>query len=539
MAISTEENSDHDRSIPDSSVPGSSLLHNPWIDRFGWLIPILVAFAVYHVGINNYFTCDDFMWLDRGASFKKNWLQIFRPEGAYFDSLVHLMFAVDYLIAGLDHRWYHCVDLTIHAANALLVYRFARMLSDDERAALYGSILFAGSFAIADAVLWSSSRVDLLSTFFSLCALIQFLQYLHGERVRNLFFSFLLFVLALGAKGTPIVLPVILFVLIILDKKPFRLSLRLIPFGVVAIVYLALLKLTAHFATLPVDKVYFNPRYYAVAISEQFIPEEALAHLNPVITAILLLIALSALGFAALPNQSTIVLRRIGFFALLAGTLPVLALGKFTFATRHSNFIDLMGSPSHRIYLASVGVALLGGGVLRSIETALGKFFPKFAQLAVVMLLAVIVAGDALLVKERDKLWETEGTKNRVVVDFLHSYQGKVDEGSLIGLIAFPHSSRAFMESTIRERLGVKDATFNHYVDIGIIVDSKILEKAERSYLFVFGRNGQIYDRSQMYRQQLLLSRRALSNINEFAYASEAKVVTSELIREVNRIIGL
>ena len=281
--------------VPESPASGSSAtgipsLQNVWIARFGWLIPVCVVLAVYHVGINNYFTSDDFMWLERAHTFKNNWSQIFRPEGTYFDPLVHFLFVTDSLVAGLDPRWYHCVDLAIHAANSLLVYRVARLLCDDERAALYGSIIFAGSFAIADAVLWSSSRVDLLATFFSLGSLIQFLYYLRSNKSRNLLLSFLLFVLALGAKGTPIILPALLLVLIVLEKKPLYFSLRLIPFGVVAIMYLALLKVTAHLAAFHVDKVHFNIHNLAVAISAHFLPEETLTHLNLAVTATLLFI---------------------------------------------------------------------------------------------------------------------------------------------------------------------------------------------------------------------------------------------------------
>lgn len=539
MAIFWKKNNSPGHLTPDSSSTNISLLQTVWIARFGWLIPISVVLAVYYVGINNYFTSDDFMWLDRARTFKQDWLKIFRSDVAYFDPLVHLLFVSNYLVTGLDHRWYHGVDLAIHAANSLLVYRFARLLSRDERAAIYGSILFAGCFATADAVLWSSSRVDLLSTFFFLGALIQYLHHLHDEKRRDLLFSLLLFILALGAKGTPLILPLVLLWLTIQEKRSLRYVVRLIPFGVVAIIYVVLLKLTAHLAALPLNMLNFNIRNIVLAFCTQFIPEDTLTHLNLIVIATLLFAVISALALTAIYFKSTVMLRRTGFFILLTAILPVLIIDEFTLATNRSNFIDLMGSPSHRIYLASVGTALFGGGILRSIETLLSDFFPKFALLTVGILLAGVVTGDAFLVRERDKLWETEGNKARIVVDFMGSYQGKAVEGSLIGLIGFPHSTGAFMESTMKELLGVKDATFNHYVDIGMIVDSKILKKAEKSYLFVFGRDGHIYDKSQMYRQQLLLSRRAINNFNNSDYISEAQTITFNLIREINYILGL
>lgn len=506
--------------------------------RFWWFLPILAAVVVYYPGLNNYFTSDDFMWLERGLNFKRDWLQMFRPEGAYFDPVVHLLFSADYAIAGLDYRWYHLVDLAIHAINALLVYRLARLLSDDERAPLYGGILFAGSFAIADAVLWSASRVDLLSTLFSLGSLIQFLHYLRCGQNRRLGYSFLLFALALCSKSTPLILPGILFLFIPLERKPLRLALRLIPFAALAVAYAALLKLTAHLAALPVDRLHFNLHNVAVAICALFIPEEALAHLNPVVCAIALFVIISWTGLASLRSEATVALRRTGYALLISAILPVIVLGDFTLATGKSQFIDLMGSPSHRIYLASVGAALLGGCLLSLLERGLRHRFPRCAFPAIMVLVSGIVAVDCLVVKERDHLWEAEGNRARVAVDFIRSYRVQAEEGSQIGLIAFP-VSRIYMEPMIRRQLRVNDATFNHYVDIGIQVDPKILQKAEKSFLFVFGRDGHVYDESASYRRQLLLSRRALETIDNPAALMEAQTATMGLIGEINAILGL
>ncbi len=514
------------------------MLHNDWASRFGWLIPICVALAVYCVAIDNYFTFDDFMWLDRGRTFKSDWLQIFQPDVPYFDPLVHLMFAADYWIAGLDYRWYHCVDLALHSASAVLVYRFARLLSGDERAALYGGILFAGCFAIADAVLWSSSRVDLLATFFSLGALIQFLLYLREDRARNLIYSFFLLILALGAKGTPLVLPIIFLLLIILEKKPLRnYSLQLIPFGVLIIIFVLLQKLAAHSTNFPISQIHFNNiGNLVLAFCTLFISESTLTHLNLFYTAPLLFLVVSALTFLTLSSlKPTELQRRTGYCILVVAILPVLITSDFKLATTFSN---LQLSPSHRIYLASVGVAVFGGGLLRSIEIFLKPYLPKLATIVVGALLVGAVACDVILVKERDRLWETESIKTRAVVDFMLNQRGTVGEGSQVGLIKFP-GSRLTMEMTMKACLGITDVTFNDDVTIKMLENQEILLKAEKSFLFVFGKDGHIYDRSQLYRQQLLLSRKAVNNFNNFDYISEAQTATFGLIREINYILGI
>lgn len=504
--------------------------------RFWWLIPVVVAVAVYGVSFNNYFTFDDFIWLDRARTFRQDWLQIFRPDVAYFDPLVHLMFLADSLVSGLDHRWCHAVDLAIHAVNSLLVYRLARLLGGDERASLYGGALFAGSFAIADAVLWSSSRVDLLSTFFSLLALIQFLRYLRYGTKRSLPFSVLLFVLALGAKGTPLVLPVILFWLVVQEKKPLGYATRLIPFGGIVILYVALVKLTEHLATLPLDKLHFNVRNMVLSFDTLFVPEGTLANLNLTATTVLLFIAVSALCLPVAPLKTAVALRRTGYCILLSALVPVLITTDFNLATRESTIGNLLVSPSHRIYLASVGAALLGGGILRSGEILLNSLFPRFALAAAVLTLTGGLAVDVALVRERNQLWRSEGEKTRAVVDFLRAYPQRVGEGSQIGLIKFP-GSRVFMEPVMRGCLGVRDATFMDDVTIGMLEDPAILNKAEKSFLFVFGRDGQVYDKSREFRQHLLLSRKARLDFSRLDNVEAAQRVTQQLIQEINTLL--
>lgn len=513
------------------------MLNNGRIARFQWLIPISVALSVYYVGLNNFFTWDDFIWLNKARTFKQDWLQIFRPEEAnYFDPLVHLMFVADSMVGGFNQRWYHGVDLAIHAVNSLLLYRFARLLSDDDRTALYGGILFAGSFAVADAVLWSSSRVDLVSTLFSLGALIQFLHYLRSEKKGNLYFSFVLFLLALAAKGTPLVLPLILLWLIIQVKKPLNHAVSLIPFCVVAILYIALLKLATYQAALPLDRLHFNIGNIVLAFCTLFIPEGILDYLGLNIVAPLLFILISALGLSAILHNTTVTIRRTGYCILLTAILPVLITTDFKLVTSDSNFVNLLSSPSHRIYLASVGTALFGGGVLRSIEIRLTEFFPRFATLAVVMLLAAILISDAFLVRERDNLWESIGEAYSQEFHGILAFRGQIGEGSQIGAIKFTGSS-GFLTPMIKVCLGVNDITFLNPVIIGMINDMEILGKAEKSFLFIHGRDGHVYNKSQAFRQQLLLNRMALLNPERPGYTSECQAVAAKLRWEINRII--
>ena len=520
---------------PDHLTPGSP--HTGPGTRYAWLIPVLVAIAVYYVGVSNYFTYDDFIWLNRARTFKQDWLQIFRPDVTYFDPIVHLMFLGESMFAGLNHQWYHGVDLAIHGANSLLAYRLARLISGDRKAALYSSILFAGSFAIADAVLWSSSRVDLVSTLCSFGVMIQFLLYLRGDGRLHIFFSFLLFILALGAKGTPLVLPLILFLFMIQEEKPLRQTVCLVPFGAVVVLYLLLLKLTMHQASLPLDKMHFNVMNGALAFCALFIPEAVLSQLDLASTALLLFAVVSGLGLLYRRHEKSFTLRKMGFCILVVALLPVLVLNDFKLVTGESDSYLLLVSPSHRIYLASVGAAFWGGGCLRAIETAVKGKCPRLAVLAVVMLLAAAVIGAACLVRQRAGIWKVQADMFRAAFEGLSAQRQKIAEGSQIALINFP-GSRGFETHMIQLCSSVNDFTLLQLKDIGIIEDPEVLRRAERSLLFVLGSDGHVYDKSLEFRQQLYLTRMAIANPNRPEYASACKAIASTLQFQVHALSG-
>lgn len=504
--------------------------------RLYWMVPVVIALAVYSVSFNNFFVYDDFIWLHRATTLGRDWQQMFRPDVIYFDPLVYIMFLVDSFIAGFDARWYQAVDLALHALNAVLVYRLAELLSRDRKAGLYAGVLFASSFAIADAVVWPSSRVDLVSVLFSLGTLIQFLKYLRTGRIGCFWLSCLMFVLALGAKGTPLVLPLVLLWLVLQEKKPLAFVSRLVPFGAAVLLYLVFLKLRMSQASLPLDRLHFNLNNYELALSALFVPEGTLKYLSPLGTASFLFVVVSTLSLVTGPLKETAALRRTGYCLLLTAILPVLVVTDFKLVSEYSNPYLLLLSPSHRIYLAAVGAALFAGGVLRSAEGVLARFLPKPAQAVAALVLAGIVVGSAVEVRERNKLWVVPGEWSRDCFNGLRAFRHRVPEGSQIALINFP-GSRGFTTPMVQLALGVEDVALVKDVTFDLVRDPAILGKAERSFLFVFGSDRRVYDKSQAFRQQLLFNRMALVNPGRTEYLSSFQGVAGQLDREVNGLV--
>lgn len=509
--------------------------HNSRLARCYWLLPVLTALAVYGISFSDYFSYDDFIWLERSSNFN-NWLEIFRPDVFYFDPLVHLVFRANYLLGGLDPRWYHGVNLAIHAFNSLLVYRLVSLAGSDNKAALYAGLLFASSCAIADAVIWSSSRVDLLTTLCSLGVLIQYLHFLHSEKRRHLLFALLLFVLALGAKGTPLLLPLVLLWLTVQDRQQLRRATCLFPFAIVAILYWNLLHLTRHLAALPLDRLHFNTGNVAVAFCALFIPERYLHHLDLLTTAPVLFVVVTTAGLSSGLLPESALLRRTGYCLMVISILPFLIITDFSLVTENSLKYQLLSSPSHRLYLASAGAAILGGALLRSCENLFSVHWPRLAGGVIALVMTGVLAGNALLVRDRNKLWAAVGSSYRCSVEGLCAYRGQVGEGSRIGLINFT-GSRGFVTPMLKLCLGINNFTVMSAVTVGMVDDPELLREAENSFVFVLGNDGRVYDKSALFRRQFTSNLLALQHPERLEYQAQCLEVKKQLTLEIGDLL--
>jgi hypothetical protein len=343
-----------------------------------------------------------------------------------------------------------------------------------------------------------------------------------------------LFILSLGAKGTPVVIPLILIWLLFMVKKPLRRYMSVIPFGVLVILYFTLLKIGSHSTARQTMDFHFNLRNLSLALSELFIPERHLAALNLYITATALAFLVIVLGCMRFSSNSFIRVRMTGFVILVGGLLPVLVIRDFKLATQGPEAINLLSSPSHRIYLASVGAALIGGGILRSLETSSERFIPKAAA-AIALFLAGIVIFNANEVRERNRIWEYVGVGTRVGLNGLINHREKIVEDGVVGLVQFS-GPNGFMAPMINVYLGLNEITTLQLFDIGVIGNQEILNKADKSSLFVMGILGNdllVYDFSDQFKRLLYLCRQASLNPLAPEYMKECEISAMQLNREI------
>jgi hypothetical protein len=94
------------------------------------------------------------------------------PLGLYWRPLVHLSFALDRALWGLDATGYHATDLALLSINACLVGALARRWIGGAGAAASASLLLAAHLVHVD-VLWAPARrADALALAFTLAALL-------------------------------------------------------------------------------------------------------------------------------------------------------------------------------------------------------------------------------------------------------------------------------------------------------------------------------------------------------------------------------
>jgi tetratricopeptide (TPR) repeat protein len=218
----------------------NSLRISLWIGtRRTWLLGLLLAAAVvlayqpaWHAG----FIWDDDVYVTNNKlltapdGLERIWFSLDSPS-QYFP-LVYTVLRAEHGLWGLDPAGYHWVNILLHAANALLLWRLLRRLG------LPASWLAAALFALhpvqVESVAWVTELKNVLSLFFCLLAARAWVEFVEERPGRWWWYGAALIcqALALAAKTTACTLPAALLLMLWLQRKPIRLArlLQLAPF---------------------------------------------------------------------------------------------------------------------------------------------------------------------------------------------------------------------------------------------------------------------------------------------------------------------
>ncbi len=149
---------------------------------------------------------------------RRIWFSLESPS-QYFP-LVYTSFRLEYALWGLHPEGYHWVNILLHVANALLIWRLLAALR------VPGAWLAAAIFALhpvqVESVAWITERKNVLMGFFFLLALLAWVKFVEASsRQRWKFYglAFVFYALALFSKTTACTLPAALLLILWLKEK--------------------------------------------------------------------------------------------------------------------------------------------------------------------------------------------------------------------------------------------------------------------------------------------------------------------------------
>ncbi|MGD0815275.1 MAG: tetratricopeptide repeat protein [Verrucomicrobiota bacterium] len=212
----------------------------PAQSRHNWLLGFLLAVAtimayqpVWHAGFiwddDQYVTANPLLTASDGL--RRIWFSCDSPS-QYFP-LTYTTFYFERSLWGLNPAGYHLVNLVLHAANVLLVWRLLWRLR------VPGAWLAAGIFALhpvqVESVAWITERKNVLMGFFFLLSLLAWVKFLHEQCKhpwRYYVLALVFYVVALSAKTTACTLPAALLLILWLKKMPinWRRQAQIMPF---------------------------------------------------------------------------------------------------------------------------------------------------------------------------------------------------------------------------------------------------------------------------------------------------------------------
>ncbi|MDQ6765235.1 MAG: tetratricopeptide repeat protein [Verrucomicrobiota bacterium] len=154
---------------------------------------------------------------------RRIWFSLDSPS-QYFP-LVYSVFRLEHALWGFNPAGYHWVNISLHAANALLLWRLLRLLR------IPGAWLAAALFALhpvqVESVAWITELKNVLMGFFFLLALICWARFIKKDtRARAAYYAAALicYAFALFSKTTACTLPAALLLLLWLKRKPITLA---------------------------------------------------------------------------------------------------------------------------------------------------------------------------------------------------------------------------------------------------------------------------------------------------------------------------
>ena len=327
--------------------------------------------VIYQRSLALSFVQDDWIFLQRLVAHDSlgDWLALAGRDDHFYRPVPRvLVLGVEYHLFGLNARWFHFVQLMVHALNSFLIVRLTWRLTNVYSTAWAAGFLYAIHQALYLAITWIAGIQELMLVLGMLCCLLCYLSFVEHGGWWWYGLALAAATWALFSKDMAVVVPAWI-ALLAWYKRPlqaWRHSVR----DVAGFTGLVALYLLIRSAKASVDiaegayKLSFAPRtigsnlqlYVADILAMRL--RESINVLAPVWFALFLLIICVALWW--LPVQRRLICVVLGWFG--TGILPVLAL-----TTQNYSYylaMPLIGI----VILAAIGLTALGCLMARGIN---------------------------------------------------------------------------------------------------------------------------------------------------------------------------
>ncbi len=331
----------------------------------------------------------------------------------HYCPLVMVSYALEYKFFELDPFIYHFTNYAFNILITLLVFWLVYLLSRKVSVALISAALFGVHPLHVENVAWIMERKDVLCVFFYILALIVYLLYARGGKLRNYLLCLVFVVLALLSKVLAVTLPVIFILLdyfegrkinlkTLTEKIPFFLIAGV--FGVINFMFEAQVNAMESGRTLIV-RSYFLSRAILFYLYKLVIPVNLSAmypyypvnsgnmiHIGGFVAGLILLVA--GVVWSARYTKK-VIFGSLFFLITILPTLQIVPAGGASAADRY-------------MYLPSIGIFYMLAILAAYIVTRSSSF--KATKIVVYAVIAAIVITLSGLTWQRCKVWKDTGT---------------------------------------------------------------------------------------------------------------------------------